>query len=38
MDTTNRVQILDKTVYLSHSAYTLVKGMKPTILPPAMDQ
>ena len=36
MDTTTRVQILDETDYISHSTYTLQKGMNPIILPPAM--
>ena len=35
MDTTIRVQILDKTDCISHSTNTLEKGMNPIILPPA---
>ena len=38
MDTTTRVQILDKTVCISHSTNTLGKGMNPIILPPAKHQ
>ena len=34
MDTANRVQILDESVSISHSASILKKGMDPTILPP----
>ena len=34
MDT--QVQILDKAVCISYSAYTQGKGMYQTILPPAM--
>ena len=33
MDTATRVQILDKTDYISHSTNTLGKGMNPIILP-----
>ena len=36
MDSVNRVQNLDKTVYISHSANTLGKSMNQIILPPAM--
>ena len=36
MDTATRVQIQDKTDYISHSTNTLGKGMDPIILPPAM--
>ena len=35
MDATNRVQNLDKAVCLSHSSYTLGKGMAPTTFPSA---
>ena len=35
MDTATQVQTLNKTVCISHSAYTVGKGMNPTILPPA---
>ena len=38
MDTAARVQILDETDWISHSTYTLVKGMNPIILPPAMGK
>ena len=33
MDTATRVQILDKTAYILHSANILEKGMNSTILP-----
>ena len=33
-----RVQILDETDCISHSTYTLGKGMNPIILPPAMGK
>ena len=33
MDMVTKVQILDKTVCISHSANTLEKGMNPTIPP-----
>ena len=36
MNTTNRVQILDKAIYILHN--TLGKGMNPTILIPAMSK
>ena len=38
MDTVTRVQILDKTDYISHSTNALGKGMNPIILPPAMSK
>ena len=38
MDTATRVQILDQTDWISHSANTLRKGMNPIILPPAMGK
>ena len=38
MDIANRVQTLDGTVYISHSANTLGKGINPIILPPAMKK
>ena len=36
MDTAIRVQILDEADCISHSTYTLGKGMNPIILSPAM--
>ena len=33
MDMATQVQILDKAVYISHSANTLGEGMNPTICP-----
>ena len=33
MNSAKRIQILDETVYISHSANTLGKGMNPIILP-----
>ena len=38
MDTETRVRILDETGCISHSTYTLGKGMNPIILPPAIDK
>ena len=38
MNTATRVQILDETNCISHSTYTLGKGMNPIILPPAMGK
>ncbi len=38
VDTTTRVQILDKPDYISYSTNTLGKGMNPNILPPAMGK
>ena len=38
MDTAPRVQILDKTDYISHSTNTLSEGMNPMILPPVMSK
>ena len=38
MDTVTRVQILEETDYISHSANTIGKGMNPIILPPAMGK
>ena len=38
MDTATRVQILDEIDYISHSINTLVKGMNPINLPPAMGK
>ena len=38
MDIAPRVQILDETVYISHRAYTLEKGMNPSILLPVMGK
>ena len=38
MDTATRVQIQDEADYISHSTYTLGKGMNPIILPPAMGK
>ena len=38
MGTATQVQILDETDYISHSTYTLGKGMNPIILPPVMDK
>ena len=35
MDTVTQVQILDKTIYISHSANTLGKDMNAAILYPA---
>ena len=36
--TVTRVQILDKTVCISHGAKTLGKGMNQIILPPAIGK
>ena len=36
MDTATRVQIRDRANFISHSTYTLEKGINPIILPPAM--
>ena len=38
MDTTTRVQILDKVVCISHSTNSLQKGMSPIILFPVMGR
>ena len=38
MDIVTRVQILDKAVYISHSANTLGKSMNRAILSPAIDR
>ena len=38
MYTATRVQILNETDGISHSANTLGKGMNPIILPPAMGK
>ena len=38
MDIATRVQILDKAVYISHSANTLGNGTNPIILPPVMSK
>ena len=38
MDMVTRVQIVDKVFCISHSSNVLKKGMKPTILRPAMDK
>ena len=38
MDTATRVQILDYTVCISHSADISGKGMNPTILLPSMGK
>ena len=38
MDTAIRVQILDETVCISHSANTHGKGMNTTILPPVVGK
>ena len=38
METATRVQILDKTDWISHSTNTLGKGMNPIILPSAMGK
>ena len=38
MDTVIRVQILDKTDYISYSTNTLGKSMNPIILPLAMGK
>ena len=38
MDTAIRVQIPDETDCISHSTYTLGKGMNPFTLPPAMGK
>ena len=38
MDTVTRVQILDETDCISHSTYTLGKGIGPIILPPAIGK
>ena len=35
IDTVTRVQILDKAVFISDGTNMQVKGMNPTILPPA---
>ena len=37
-DTVTRVQILDEAVCISHSSYTLKKGMHLLILPTFMDK
>ena len=34
----NQVQIMDKTVSVSHSTNTLGKGMHPVVLFPAIDK
>ena len=36
MDMETQVQILDETVFISHSTNTLEKVINPTILPPAI--
>ena len=38
MDIATQVQILDKTICISHSISNLGKGMNPIILPPAKDE
>ena len=38
MDTVTRLQFLDETDCISHSANTLGKGMNQIILPPAMGK
>ena len=38
MDTATRVQSQDEAVFIPHSAYTLRKGMNPTILSAAVDK
>ena len=38
MDMATQVQILDKADCILHSTNTLVKGMNPIILPPAMGK
>ena len=38
MDRATGVQFLDPVICISHSAYTLGKGMNPTNLPPAMGK
>ena len=38
MDTKTRIQILDKTVCISHNSNTLDEGMNPTILPLGKDK
>ena len=38
MDIAARVQVLDKTIFISHNTNTFGKGMNPTILPPAMGK
>ena len=38
MDLVTRVQILDETVYISHSVNTLGKGTNPTINSPATSK
>ena len=38
MDTVTRVQILNKTVCISHSVNSLEKGMNSTILPSVMSK
>ena len=38
IDTTTRVQVLDKAICISFSANTIWKGMNPTILFPAVDK
>ena len=38
MDTVTTVQTLDEAVFISNSTHTLMKGMNPTTLPPAMGK
>ena len=38
MDTVTKVQVLDETICISHRVNTLGKGMKPTIISPAMSK
>ena len=38
MNMPTRVLFSDEAVCISHSAYTLGKGINPTILPPAMGK
>ena len=38
MDEVTQVQILEKTVCISHDTNTLRKGMNPIILPPVMGK
>ena len=38
LDTATRVQILDETDCISHSTFTLGKGINPIILPPPMGK
>ena len=38
LDTVTQIQILHEAVNISHSAYTLRKGMNPIILPQAMGR